>query len=148
MTAPAPLSLEVYLRTHPYGRLDLTGFPDPTFAAEFNQGENILVDITITDSDHNPVPANQIPYVLLSFRRGETVAVAWEWITDGAQSAQIDIDDGHIFLEILKSDTILLAGLYDFNACVSVLDTDYFDSGAETSVMEFNSPVFIRAIPA
>lgn len=143
-----PLTLTQYLQTHPYGRLDLTGFPDPALSVKFNQGENILVDITVTDSDHNPVLAADIQSVLLSIRREETVVVSWSWDEPSeVESPQISIVDGHIYLEILKTDTILLAGLYDFEGSVSVINADYFDSGAETSVMEFSSPLFIRAVP-
>ncbi len=143
MSAP---TLAVWLETHPFADPTIaTVPPDVSAAYHMNEGENVLADITITDNSDDPIPAENVENVLLELRRGEAPVGSWSWIKDGAQSDQIDVADGHIYLEILKEDTETLAGLYDFYVRLSVTDTDFFDSGAQTDVREFRAVLFVRA---
>ncbi len=142
MSAP---TLAVWLETHPFDDPVATVPPEVGAAYHMNAGENVLADVTITDNDGNPIPAADVKAVVLEIRRGEAPVGSWSWIYGGAQSPQIDIDDGHILLEILKTDTAQLAGLYDFYAQLSITSADFFDSGAQTDVREARAVLFVQA---
>ena len=146
---PTALTLVEYLQTHPYGRLDPIGFPDPSLAYQLDQGENVLADVTVTDNTNNPIPADDILNVLISLRREEAVVASWSWAAEGEQSPQISIPEtgGHVLLEISKEDTVQLAGLYDFEVQLTVANTDFFFSLGQTDVIEANSTLFVRVVP-
>lgn len=142
------IPLATWLETHPFDNPVTTITPDPDGIYVLNAGEDVLVDITITDDNNDPIPTDDVVNVLLAVKRGEAYSVQWAWIADGAMSDQIDVADGHIYLEISKEDTANLAGLYDFYVLLSVTNTDFFFSGAQTDVREFRAVLFVRAVIA
>jgi hypothetical protein len=138
--AVAPPTLAVWLETHPWDNPDTTVPTAIANAYDLNAGENVLADITITDTDHNPIPAADVNALVVAIRRGEAPLVSWDQDSD-----QIDIEDGHIFVEIAKADTEVLAGLYDFYVQLSVADSDFFFSTNQTDVKEFQGVLYVRA---
>ncbi len=138
--AIAPPTLAEWLVTHPWDNPETTDPPSVPNAYHLNAGENVIADITITDHNGDPIPGASVEAVLLELRRGEAPVGSWD-----QDSAQVDIQDGHIFLEILKSDTELLAGLYDFYVQLSVVNAGFFDSGDQTDVREAKAVLFVQA---
>lgn len=136
------LTVSEWLQNHAYGDPAIVTVPDPTNAYYLNQGENVIADVTITDQNGNPIPKANVTGVTISIRQDELVILSWS-----LDSPQIDLEDGHVFLELLIGDTAKLAGLYDFEVQLSVDNTDFFDSGAQTDVKEFKSVLFVSRIP-
>lgn len=143
MSAP---TLAVWLESHPFDNPETTEPPDVAAAYHLNEGENVLADCEILDNDGNPIPAENVKSVVLALRRNEVPVVGWAWIRDGAQSEQIDITDGHIFLEISKTDTLGLAGLYDFAGQFEIDNNGFFYSNGQTDVRELRAALFFQEV--
>lgn len=141
MSAP---TLAEWLETHPFDHPTTTVPPDVEAAYHLNAAENVLADIVITDESDIPIPEADVARVAIYLFRNEVPVLGWIWIRDGAQSPQIDLADGHVYLEISTSDTADLAGLYDFLVQLSVDNPDFFYSDAQTDVREFRAPLFIQ----
>jgi hypothetical protein len=143
MAAP---TLAVWLQSHPFDNPETTEPPDVEAAYHLNAGENVLADCEILDSDGDPIPEENVKSVILALRRNEVDVISWTWTRDDDDSSpQIDIADGHIYLEISKTDTAELAGLYDFYGKFEIDNNGFFFSNGQTDVRELRAALFFQA---
>lgn len=141
MSAP---TLAEWLVSHPFDNPETIDPPDVDAAYHLNAGENVLADVAITDNDNDPIPEEDVVAVTLSLRRNEAPVITWSWTAEGPSSDQIEVANGHIYLEISKADSEDLAGLYDFVVQLSIASDDFFYSEAQTDVRETRATLFIR----
>lgn len=144
MSAP---TVAEWLVTHPFANPETVEPPDVEAAYHLNQGENVLVDISITDENDDPIPAASIASVNIQLKRNEVQVLLWSWFRAGSQSPQIEVADGHVYLEISASDTLELAGLYDMLIQLSIDNMAYFYSSAQSTVIEAHAALFIPSAP-
>ncbi len=112
-------------------------------SAQLKQGENFVLNMTLTDDDGNPLPvADFASYTVKALNQGRTIKT-WTWLPDDAGDPYLRLTEGLAELEVATVITASILGHISFQVLPAFIDTDYFVAGAQTDVVCFDNLVYI-----